>query len=1143
MRPVLLELDGFCSYRTKVRVDFRDADFFVLVGPTGAGKSTIIDAMIFALYGTVPRWDNRSAVAPALAPTANRGVVRLIFDLAGRRFSVVRDVRRGGGKTQAVTVREARLEEFVSPLALGASDDETTTLESGSPRVTTAVEQLLGLTFDQFTQAVALPQGDFARFLHATDGDRQDILKNLLGYGIYDSIQRAAYSRASDNKMRADTLTEQLSRYADDTEDNVAALRQTRTKAKDFETHMTTVAVPALTRAAEEVAHAGERVAQLNAELDALLAVVVPAGVADLDAARQAKKASLATAETEQSGLEERDRTARAALQAAPPRHQLQQTLANWLELEQIGAELPTVVNAGAAADAALQKAATNRERADTAANTARTAATEADRVAELRQREYVEARDRLAALHRVSVPEGLDAISETLRDVASQLAQAKSDLSIAEKVQKDAADELEELPDPATTAAAVTEAEEITSIVAGDAAASARRSQFTTALAKAQQKVAEAAEQATAAEAALHDAERANKAAAIRTELTVGDDCPVCGQTITQLPPESVAADIEAARSAGERARDKAKKAAAALSQLEVERNSAIAVRREQLRRCEDRRVKLLDHLTALNMMDQCVILRNPVSEEASNEGLSQLSAEASAAHARLTAAQAQRAKIEGKRKTADANVIRARGSLRAAEQAATSADNDTASARTALGAARDSVSALNPPAIDDTDIQRGWDQLRAWVSVTADALASQLQLLLQAANDADDAASRGHEQRKLAEDAAAESTNAYTAAAVAKERADQQVQMKQQREAELTQQLSAAPEVDSVRKQLDHVIALEEEVNAASSALGEARTAVSAARDALAQVEAAIEASWQQLRRSRDPLTRFGVPEITGTDVAAGWQLLADWSAAEASSRGTQVEAAERVASEADTRAQAARSSLVEALTAEGITAPSTEDAAALCTEATGLVASAVATAQEALKRGKERLDESKRMQQQMKTAKDAADVAHELANLMRSNNFPRWLIASALDTLLLDASAILMDLSGGQFSLTRDERDLLVIDHNDADMPRLVKTLSGGETFQAALALALALSEQVTSLSAVGASKLESIFLEEGLGTLDEVTLETVAGTLENLASSGSRMVGVITHVPALAERIPVRFQVTRDGAGSHIERQGI
>jgi DNA repair protein SbcC/Rad50 len=1143
MRPVLLELDGFCSYRTKASVDFRDADFFVLVGPTGSGKSTIIDAMIFALYGTVPRWDNRSAVAPALAPTAARGVVRLIFDLAGRRFSVVRDVRRGGGRTQAVTIREARLEEFVSPLALGASDDETTTLESGSPRVTTAVERLLGPTFDQFTQAVALPQGDFARFLHATDGDRQDILKNLLGYGIYDGIQRAASSRASANKMRAETLTEQLAGYADATEENVAALRRTRTKAKDFEKQVTTVTVPALTRATEEVTRAAERVVQLNAELDALLAVVIPAGVADLDTARQAKKAALATAETQQSALEERDHTARAALHAAPPRHQLEQTLANWREREQITAELPALIEAAAAVDAELQKAATTRERADTAANTARAAATEFDRVAELRAREHVEARDRLAALHRISAPEGLDALTETLRDAACKLTQAKSDLGKAEEVQKRAADELEELPDPAAMAAAVTEAEEIISLVAGDVAASAQRSQSAAALATAQQEAAQAAEQAATAEAAVHDAERADKAAAIRTELTVGDDCPVCGQTVTHLPPESVAADIEAARSVAEQARDRARKATTALTQLEVGHNSAVAVRSQQLRRCEDRRVKLLGRLTALDMVDQSVTLRNRISEETSDEGLSELSAEVSTARASLAAAQGRRAKIEDKRKTADGDVIRARGSVRAAEQAATAADNDAASARTALGAARDSVSALDPPAIDDGDIRRGWDQLTAWVSVTADACARQFEALSQASEDANDAASRGHEERKLAEEAAAESTNAYMAAAVAKERAEQQLQMKQQREAELTRQLSAAPGVDDVREQLDHVIALEVEVNAASSALGEARTAVSAAKDALAQVEAAIEASWQQLRRSRDPLTQFGAPEITGTDIAAGWQLLADWCAAEASSRETQIEAAERVASEADTRAQAARTSLVEALTAEGVTAPSTEDAAALCAEATHLAASAVATAQAALKRGKERLNESKHMQTQMKTAKDAADVAHELANLMRSNNFPRWLIASALDMLLLDASAILMELSGGQFSLSRDERDLLVIDHNDADMPRLVKTLSGGETFQASLALALALSEQVTSLSAVGASKLESIFLDEGFGTLDEVTLETVAGTLENLVSSGKRIVGVITHVPALAERIPVRFQVTRDGAGSHIERQGI
>ena len=91
--------------------------------------------------------------------------------------------------------------------------------------------------------------------------------------------------------------------------------------------------------------------------------------------------------------------------------------------------------------------------------------------------------------------------------------------------------------------------------------------------------------------------------------------------------------------------------------------------------------------------------------------------------------------------------------------------------------------------------------------------------------------------------------------------------------------------------------------------------------------------------------------------------------------------------------------------------------------------------------------------------------------------------------------------------------------------------MKTLSGGETFQASLALALALSEQLSTLAAGGRTTLDSIFLDEGFGTLDPDALEVVASTLENLAQ-GNRMVGVVTHVAALAERVPVRFEVTRD-----------
>jgi exonuclease SbcC len=173
----------------------------------------------------------------------------------------------------------------------------------------------------------------------------------------------------------------------------------------------------------------------------------------------------------------------------------------------------------------------------------------------------------------------------------------------------------------------------------------------------------------------------------------------------------------------------------------------------------------------------------------------------------------------------------------------------------------------------------------------------------------------------------------------------------------------------------------------------------------------------------------------------------------------------------------------------------------------------------------------------------AEEAHQVAKLLGGLLRSDGFPRWLVASALDALVTDASASLAELSGGQFELTHDNGEFLVVDHADADSRRPVKTLSGGETFQASLALALSLSAQMSHLAASGAARLESIFLDEGFGTLDETNLDVVASTLENLAAGGQRMVGVITHVPALAERVPVRFAVRRDQRTSSIERESV
>ena len=112
-------------------------------------------------------------------------------------------------------------------------------------------------------------------------------------------------------------------------------------------------------------------------------------------------------------------------------------------------------------------------------------------------------------------------------------------------------------------------------------------------------------------------------------------------------------------------------------------------------------------------------------------------------------------------------------------------------------------------------------------------------------------------------------------------------------------------------------------------------------------------------------------------------------------------------------------------------------------------------------------------------------------------------------------------------------------MVVDHRNADERRSARTLSGGETFQASLALALALAEQIRGLAAEGAPRLDALFLDEGFGTLDPETLDTVASTIEDLGQSG-RMVGVISHVRELAGRVPVRFEIRKGPRTSTVEK---
>jgi exonuclease SbcC len=137
-------------------------------------------------------------------------------------------------------------------------------------------------------------------------------------------------------------------------------------------------------------------------------------------------------------------------------------------------------------------------------------------------------------------------------------------------------------------------------------------------------------------------------------------------------------------------------------------------------------------------------------------------------------------------------------------------------------------------------------------------------------------------------------------------------------------------------------------------------------------------------------------------------------------------------------------------------------------------------------------------------------------------------------ALRVLAEDGSRHMMTLSQRRYSLEFEGQDFCVLDHWNGDARRSVKTLSGGETFLASLSLALALAGRLAELSPERRSSqtLQSLFLDEGFGTLDAEALEVAVTALETL-QGGERMVGVVTHIPELAERMPARVQVSSAG----------
>jgi exonuclease SbcC len=192
-----------------------------------------------------------------------------------------------------------------------------------------------------------------------------------------------------------------------------------------------------------------------------------------------------------------------------------------------------------------------------------------------------------------------------------------------------------------------------------------------------------------------------------------------------------------------------------------------------------------------------------------------------------------------------------------------------------------------------------------------------------------------------------------------------------------------------------------------------------------------------------------------------------------------------------------------------------------------------------EEQIGRMKQRLQRSKELREQLETEAAALRVDDLLAGDLRSDKFQAYILQEVFTELVKGASARLLRLTGERYSLRFDDDEIKVVDHDNADETRISDTLSGGETFLTSLALALELSDQVQR--AVGAVNLDSLFIDEGFGTLDPDTLALVSETLQGLRVGG-RMVGIITHIPELRDEFAQQMIVTKHQGFSTVEVRG-
>jgi exonuclease SbcC len=995
-----------------------------------------------------------------------------------------------------------------------------------------------------------LPQGQFAAFLHATPGDRQKILLRLLGAEHYQQMMTRANHRASVAGQRADAVSETVATFADATPEAQDAA-QAAEKTLDVLNERVRLALPEIEAADRDLSAATAGLERLERERATLAAIRVPADAAALDTRLAGARVRVDQARAAESRATEADAGARQALSGGPQRAPLELARQRRQERARSEARRPSLEQdadrlAGVSrqADGAIAETEDGLEQL-------RRDRDQAARTAEAAGQTVRDLSTAHATLAAVAIPDGVSQLDERERTAAATMEEARGRLDAAEQADREARVAVDSAVGLGLLERAERDLGELRELAPARAAAQATLTQ-----ARAERAAADAAlESAESARRArqdeLDEARRTHLAADLRTHLVAGRPCPVCDQSVAALPAPLDAVAIEAAQ----RSLDQAVTAAAAAQKRAATTATAEAKAASGTEALNGQRTR---HVTALAAMlsgplaaASLTAVAAFVAEDGAGNGTARPSAATGAARpaaaatpasvadalAQVTAALQARRELDAAVRTAAAGLDAARRRAQSARDALGTAQAAGAQARRDLHATRDRLVGLGAPPADDAGLAAAWNALSSWAAARAGERAAEL----AGARPAAEATSR---QLQAAQDRFAEAEGRLArlrkeAAEAARAQQDARTRLSELtgRIGELDRLLGDAPDEAEITAQLARRDALEAAAADAEQRLLTARSGRGDAEKALADLERDESAARARLSAARDPLVALGAPALGDGGLLDAWQGLASWAAGAAVVRDAgigpgreKVEATRSVVNELTARLRADLADAGVGLAPDAVPGV-----------ASRAVAAALERARAATLRIAERCAQAAGLAAKRDAAREEQNVAKMLGDLLRSDRFPRWLVTAAVDTLVEFASANLAGLSGGQFDLTHEDGEFYVIDHADADSQRSVRTLSGGETFQASLALALALSSQMSSLSAAGVARLDSIFLDEGFGTLDPETLDVVASTLETLAQD-DRMVGVITHVAALAERVPVRFHVSRDARTSRVVREG-